>query len=125
MKKAILRLLFKKYKPVFEEMLVESMYGDVPKDVAQPALDFLANGREKLDKFFHIHAYNLQRKALTDVKNIQYYHGNLVNIKVMLTAIAQAKLPQRENVKKQEAKKDPIDEVKSFIEAGKNRLKKK
>lgn len=102
--------------------MVEEFYGQIPPDLREPALDFLANGREKLEKFYQIHAYHLQRRAMTDLKHADMYQGMLVEVKALLAAIARIKKPEELKFVKQG--KDPSSyekDVKDFLDEGKKR----
>jgi hypothetical protein len=82
----------------------------------------LANGKEKLEKFFQVHAYHLQRRAVADLKHADVYQGMLIEVKAMLAAIARVKKPER--ITKLRSEKNPAEyekDVEDFLKEGKKR----
>lgn len=83
----MLKIVYKLFKKRFIELMVEDMFGSIPKDLSEPALDFLANGKETLEKFFTLEIYKIQRKMVHDHKNSDVYLGMMIIIKALTVAI--------------------------------------
>jgi hypothetical protein len=116
--------VFKHNRQGVYDRLVADFYGFIPESVREPSVEFLATGKDKLEKFFMIQAYNFQRRAIMDTANSQSYNGMLIHIRSILALINNAKVKVYEptEVKK---KKDPIKEVEAFVKKGKEFLAKK
>ena len=87
MPKSFLKWIFKRYKMQFYDMAVADFFGDIPENLRQPSLEFLANGRNTLERFFSVQAYLLTKKAVNDGKNTDFYSGALMISKALLHAI--------------------------------------
>lgn len=113
----MLRLIYKIYRNKLLDLMVEDFYKDIPKDLMEPSIDFLAKGREKLEKFFLIQSYLIQRRSVSDIKNVQLYQGMLIVIKSLLVAISKGKKEEYATI---ETKKEvnPLDGVSEFLKKG-------
>lgn len=110
-----LKFLYNRYETKFQDFLVESMVGYIPKDVHEPTVEFLKNGSEKLEKWLMFQSYQINRRAMTDFKNTERYQGMLVNIKTFLLISAakkQVRITKDKEVKKE---KDPLEGVQKFL----------
>lgn len=123
----MLKIIYKLYKHRFNELMVEDMFGSIPKDLQEPALDFLANGKEKLEKFFLIQAYTIQRRMARDHKNSDVYVGMLIIIKAFTAILANRKTTVQKvydnSLPVEDVRKD-LDRTAEFIAEGINSLQK-
>ena len=71
------RWIYNRNKHKFNELLVEDMFLKMPKDIKEPALDFLAGGKEKLELFFNLYAYKIQRRGIADLEEGRCLFGNV------------------------------------------------
>lgn len=91
MKKLFLTYLFNNNKQFFEELLIDELIAKTPSATEEPALTFLSNGKEKLEKWLLYQSYFLQKRSASDVKNSFLYQGGLLYIAVFLKLISQKK----------------------------------
>lgn len=121
--KIILKFLFERYKPYFSSLFVESLVGEMPKEVNDSAIAFLANGKEKLEKWLLWNSYLIHRKAMGDLNNSQYYLGILTHIKILTILVTKNKPTEKiiiENEKSTEKKYEKeIEGVDKFLKAKK------
>lgn len=122
MRKIILDLLFKRYKKDIYDRMIMDFYGDIPKSVSEPSIEFLANARTTLERFFSIQAYHIQKRSIGDRKNDQFYAGALMHIKSLLVAIQNGRLkeevkPEVENT--QDNTESLLTKVNNFVEKAK------
>lgn len=122
----MLRLVYKMFKTKIWELVVEDMFGNIPKDVSEPSLEFLGNGKDTLERFFAINAYQLQRAAINNPKQSDIYTGMLIYIKSLMITVKRAPTTREKiNIKKTpDEGLSMVDRVNSFIEKGKNFNKK-
>ena len=118
MKNFILNWIYQHYKKDIESMMLMDMYGFIPSDIRQPSIDFLVNGKDKLEKFFSVQAYEMQRRSIMDEKNAGKYQGMLLHIKSLLVLLRAGVKPTI-SIPEVEKVADPLDGVKSFVEEGK------
>jgi len=114
------------FKTRIWELVAEDMFGNIPKDVSEPSLEFLGNGKETLDRFFAINAYQLQRSAINNPKQSDIYTGMLIYIKSLMITIKRAPVA-REKIVVKKSPEDSIsmlDRVNSFINKAKSLNKK-
>lgn len=123
MKEKLARLVYKYCKTEIHDIMLEDFFGMVPPALREPSMDFLALHREKLERFFTIQAYKMQRRSIMDEKNAQEYRGILIHIKSVLMLIQSGK---KETVTPTEevVRPDPMKNVSDFIKEGKKRIKK-
>lgn len=91
MKNKILTVLFYRYKEFFEEMMISELIMKTPAILEEPAIDFLSNGKERLERWFLFQSYFLQRRSASDIKNAPTYQGALLYIAVFLKVISKEK----------------------------------
>src|SRR5258708_1960865 len=91
MKKFLVKFCFRHYKKEIENKFLIDMYGMITERLKQSSIDFLANGKDKLEKFFSIQAYEMQRRSIMDNKNAQVYQGMLLHIKSLLLLVRAGK----------------------------------
>ena len=94
MPKSFLKWVFKHYKMQFYDLAVQDFFQDIPENLRQPSLEFLANGRNTLERFFSVQAYLLTKKAINDGKNTAFYSGALMISKALLHAIRSEPIPK-------------------------------
>lgn len=114
--KNILRFIFNRYKTTFEELLVEEFIGQIPQSLNEPAIEFLAQGRQKLEPWILYTSYYTQRRAVAEIHNAQTYHGVLLILKVLATIVSAKPIAVQSPIQAGEAeKKDPLNSVEEFI----------
>ena len=84
-----LRTLYTDNTHEFEKLFLESYIGNIPKDVREPSIAFLAQGREKMEKWGMYMAYALQCKIETDPDKIQFNQGMLTMLKLIMVHVKQ------------------------------------
>lgn len=121
MKQRILRALYLKYQTYFHSFLVEEFLYEVPKDVREPAMTFLSQGKERLEKWALFQAHVLQTRLITDPEKIREYTGMILMLKMLLIHTV---APERKNqpVETVETKKDYAGDVKYATEGLKKML---
>lgn len=122
MKRLFLKWIYRKYEAQFADIIVEEFFGNIPRDVAVPALDFLANSRTVLEKFFSIQAYNLTRKAIGSGKNVEFYNGALMIIKAFALGMNRTRTQKVEPITN-EKEIDPLEGVNEFLKLSKDEKK--
>lgn len=119
-----LKFLYRRYTSVFHDFLIEEFYGMIPDDLKAPSIDFLCNGKDKLERFFSIQAYNFQRRSIMDSSlKAEEYKGVLIHIKSLLAVLAAGK-PKPTQMPKPKKVIDPLKGIQSFIRGGKDRIEK-
>lgn len=125
MREFFAKLLYKHCKREIEGLFLIEMYGMIPDDLSQPSIEFLINGKDKLEKFFSVQAYEMQRRSIMDSKTSQIYQGMLIHIKSILVLLRAGKpLPKSTMDIGIDKEDNPIDGVDDFIKMGKERNKK-
>ena len=119
MKRFLLKWIYKKYQPEISDLIVLEFFGNIPRDVATPALDFMANNRTVLEKFFSIQAYNLTRKAIGSGKNVEFYNGALMIIKAFVLGMNRTRGVKVDPIT-EKVEVNPLDGVNDFLSAIKN-----
>jgi hypothetical protein len=119
MKRKILAWLYKRYENLFADIIIIEYFGNIPRDVNVPALDFMANNRTVLEKFFSIQAYNLTRKAIGSGKNVEFYNGALMIIKAFVLGMNRTRGVKVDPIT-EKAEVNPLDGVNDFLSAIKN-----
>lgn len=114
MKRRLLKFLYRRYETIFADLIVESYFGEIPASMKVPAIDFLAGGRNVLERFFALQAYQLTRRAIGDIKNKQFYDGALMIIKALTLSLSRSK-EIREDAIKSEEKNDPMTGVQEYF----------
>ncbi len=114
MKKKFVRWFFNRFKVDIYDLMVVDFFGDVPNDLKEPSIEFLAQGKQTLEKFFSITAYWIQRRSIHDKKNAQFYDGSLVIIKAMLHAIRN--VPQKKVVHSNDTPNNEPENPKTALE---------
>ena len=118
MKRTILKLIFDKYRNYFFAFFVEEMVGSIPEHVQEPAMQFLANGREKMTKWILYWVNILQQRITTDKREIEVQQGMILMLKIFLNLVLKQPKPrQREVPAKVEPKPDYVAEVDAAIKA--------
>ena len=126
MKDSLLRFFFKRYKHDFEDLFVEEMVGAIPKDIREPSVTFLANGKEVLTRFFLFQSYVLQRRAVSDIEGVERYHGMLVMLKYLMLLISESDVRTPEKATSPEkVKTDVTIGVEEFLTGMKSLTKEK
>lgn len=114
----MLRFLFNRYKKQFEDMLVEEFYGSIPASLREPSIEFLAQNKNTLERFFTIQAYIVQRRAVGDIKNAEVYKGVLIHIKSLLLVVSRAKVVVKDSTIETDKEK-PEDGIMDFLSKAK------
>ena len=124
MKQKFINWVYRRFKTEIESRMLMDMYGFIPNDIRQPSIDFLVNGKDKLERFFSVQAYEMQRRSIMDEKNAQKYQGMLIHIKSILLLLRAGNKPITV-IPDVEKKADPVEMAKSFVVEGKKRLSEK
>jgi hypothetical protein len=110
---------------MFQDFLVEDLIGQIPKDVREPSVAFLAKGRDTLTRYFLYQAYAIQRRAVADIGNAERFHGMLVFMKFLLSLIEGTATPEPMIMSSTEEKKEnPLDKVEEFSRGMAAKIKK-
>jgi hypothetical protein len=109
-----LKWLYRGNEEVFAALMVENFFYEIPHNISAPATDFFSSHRETLEKFFTIQAYLIQKRSIGDVKNTQHYAGVLFYIKFLLALVRKGTI-KKEEVRVNEVKNDPIQDVEYFM----------
>ena len=123
--KIILRWIFNKYRSDFDTFYVEDMFGEIPREVSENALNFMLTGKKQLDKFFRWNAYIIQKKLLRVNKHSESYLGGLVFIQTLDTALARMDTEKRlfpadETIPKEQKVEDALAGVDEFFQNNQN-----
>ncbi len=92
--KKVLRIVYNRYKRIFYELFVEEFIGEMPKEVSEPAMNFLMGSREKMEKWIFYQAYWVQRRGVSEGINRrkdEIYMGMMVYLKMLLVICSLAK----------------------------------
>jgi len=119
MKKKIIAWFYKKYQPELSDIIVEEFFGTIPRDISTPALDFMANNRTVLEKFFSIQAYHLTRKAISSGKNVEFYNGALMIIKAFVLGMNRTRGVKVDPIT-EKVEINPLEGVNDFLKSIKN-----
>ncbi len=114
MKRAFLKFLYLSNPKLFADFMVEDLIGQIPKDVREPSVAFLAKGKDVLTRYFLFQAYILQRRSVADIDNAQRFHGMLVFIKFMMSLLEGAQTREPLPSFTEEEKKNPLEAVDKF-----------
>lgn len=90
-----LKVLFKKYRRTFDDFFIEDLIGDIPPEVSEGTLKFLATGKRQLDRWMRWEAYVLQRKLQQATKHSEAYFGGLVFIQALATMLTRMENEKR------------------------------
>lgn len=96
--KKLIKYLYKKYPIFFAELFTESFLETVPKEVKDPALYLLKEQKNQLERWIVYTVWQIQRKAMGDLKHADFHLGVLTSLKILLTLIR----TEREPVKRVE-----------------------
>jgi len=125
MKRAFLKFLYLRNTRMFQDFLVEDLIGQIPKDVREPSVAFLAKGKDVLTRYFLFQSYAIQRRAIADIANAERFHGMLVFMKFLLSLVEGSSVREpMVTVGEAEAKEDPLEKVKVFTEGMASKIKK-
>jgi len=115
MKRKFLKFLYNRNEAMFGDIIVESFFGNIPKETSIPALDFMANNKNVLERFFSVQAYHLTRKAITSGKHVEFYDGALMIIKALVLAMNRSRIEKVAPIAG-EKKENPLAGVNKFME---------
>lgn len=124
--RSLLKFIYNKFPTHFQEFMVEEFIGQIPEKVQDEAIDFLIQGRVKLEKWIFFNAYHLQRRAVGDLENAQLYQGMMIFLKVILS-VTSRKIPRQERITvdiPKEIGPTALEQVDSFV-TDMNELRKK
>jgi hypothetical protein len=118
MKEKILKLIYLRYRAYFYHFFDEEFLSGIPDDVREPAMAWLANGREKLEKWAYFMSKFLQRRMITDPDKIKTYEGMMLMLKLLMVHImAYHPKPQEMGSAPDEENrpKDPVEELQAAL----------
>ena len=120
----LIKLLYKKYRTDFLDLMVQDLLEDVPENVSEPALSILGDKKQKVEKFLLFQAAILQRRLAKNPKDAERNLGMLTQIKLWIYLLDKLKVPENtENTeglktiseyKKDEQLKKELEVVKAF-----------
>lgn len=124
MKRIIIKVIYKLFEKDFDNVIVEKFFGEIPNSLLQPSIDFLSQGKNKLEPFLSIEAYSLKNRAIFDPKNTQFYEGALMIIKALLVVVRK-KHTKVEDTKPIDTEKEKtfMEKIEEFKKAGKDFVK--
>lgn len=98
-------------KDFFEQKLVESFTGFIPKDVSEPTLKIFEDHSELLQRWILWQSHFINKKSLHDQAHLEKYGGMMIYLKVLF-------LMAEQNKKRQPAIRKPIisEPEPSFLE---------
>lgn len=118
MKNFILRLIYDKYRPYFYNFLVEDTVGSIPKEVSEPSMAFLANGKDKINRWGYYWISMIQARIVVDKTEIEVQQGMILAIKIFMNLVSRQQKPRvEEKGKVEEEKKDLQSELDESIRA--------
>lgn len=124
--KSLVKWVYDHYRQYIYDLLIEDFYGYIPTSLKQPTLEFLANGKEKLERTWSIQAYQLQRRSIMDNKNADVYKGMLVILRAQMIALDSYGKVKHEPASKGETatpvESNPVSDVEDFVKKGKARF---
>ena len=117
----IFNLIYRIYKKKFYDKIAMELICDIPDGIKEPALEWLADRKVLLEKFFLIQAYRIQKSWMYSDRNQDFRDGALMIIKAILSAVNQ-KVIQRTTVvpavdetkKVEDEKQGVVDFLKGF-----------
>jgi hypothetical protein len=87
MKNVILRFLYSKYRSHFYGYFVEEMIGDIPQKIQEPAMTFLAQGKDKIEKWCWYWITLIQSRIVTDKSDIETQQGMILLLKIFMNTV--------------------------------------
>lgn len=107
MKEHLLKAIYSKYRPYFYSFFVDEFMADIPKETREPAMAFLSQGKERLEKWALFQARMLQTRLVRDPNMILTYQGMLLMLKLLLV---HTELPDRRlQITQEEGKSEQKD----------------
>lgn len=85
--KPILSLLYKLNKNAVLDIVAKDFYGEIPKDVAEPAIILLKEQKTIVKRFFFYQAFLVQRRIAKTKDETHSLFGMLIQIKLALHAL--------------------------------------
>ena len=89
----MLKTLYNDNTHEFEQFFLESYIGNMPKDIREPSIAFLAQGKERMEKWILFMAYAIQSRIETDPGRIQFNQGMLSLLKLIAVHVKQPTRP--------------------------------
>jgi hypothetical protein len=89
--------VYKHYRSRFYDKIAMELICDIPDNIKEPALEWLADRKVLLEKFFLIQAYRIQKSWMYSDRSQDFRDGALMIIKAILAAVSQ-KVIQRTTV---------------------------
>jgi hypothetical protein len=121
----IFKWFYRKYKNRIYDEIVSEFIGQIPDDIKEPALEFLADRRVLFEKFLSIQAYYIQRARIQSKQKPEFYDGALMIVRAFLAAVNK-KVQDRNVVIPVEDKNKETEEqlagVSSFLKSAKEKL---
>lgn len=118
----MLRFIYNHFKQQFWDLLIEDFYSFIPVELKEPSIEFLVQGKEKLQKSWQIQAYNIQRRSIMDNNNADVYKGMLIILRAQLLILEKGSRKTYPPVVPGTKEEDPISGVEDFITRGKERF---
>lgn len=127
MKAIILRFIYHRYRAFFYSFFVEEMIADMPNTVSEPAMAFLGNGKEKMEKWILYWVHLIQRRIVTDKATIEEQTGMILMLKILRHLVMSQTPTRSETILTKEPKTKPnhASEVEKAIKDFKEERKNK
>ena len=115
MKSRFLKYLYLHNRSLFYRFFVDEFFEDIPNTVAEPAMTFLSQGRERLEKWALFQARMLQSRIVDDPDRIKEYQGMLSMLKLLMVhTVAPTKKPPLPTAKPK-PERDDIAEAEAAV----------
>jgi len=87
----LIKYVLKFHREKVLNAVILDYFGSIPTNVSEPAIGFLEEKRNAIDKWLIYQSYVLQRRMVHDPKNAQVIFGMLLELKLMKQMIAAGK----------------------------------
>lgn len=84
-------LIFRAWKRQFTEFLIVDYYGEIPKNVVEPALIVLGEKKTRVDQLIIWQTYLLQRRFAKSQKEADIFYGMLLQLKLLRAMLGTSK----------------------------------
>ncbi len=122
--KPLLKMVYLAHRKTFHEFFIEEYIGEIPEKIQEPSMTFLANGREKLERWCMFMAYLIQKKITEHPDEIKEHAGMLKMLRLFKALVVQKNVGQTRVVGEPTAHKpDPSKEVDAAVAGLKERFK--
>lgn len=122
--KPLLKAIYLANRKTFHDFFIEEYVGEVPEKIQEPSMTFLANGREKLERWCMFMAYLIQKKITEHPDEIKEHAGMLKMLRLFNALVMQRQSGQTSIIgEPTPSKPDPSKEVDAAVSGLKERFK--